>query len=123
VTLGRGSLTEHDHELIEQLAGEGVSANAIARRIGKHPSTVQWFMYSHGLAAPKQREAPMSYWRGNRQVHRFTRIEDSLIEALRVDGSTPEQIAEICSKRFGTQRSHHTIRCRLKMLAAAEGAA
>jgi len=118
--VGRGPLTAEDHDRIEQLAGEGVNANAIARTIGKHPSTVQWFMYSTGLQAPKPRKTPMRYMRGGRVVQRFTEDEDVFIQALRIQDYKPEKIAELASKRFGTQRSHHTIRCRLKMLASAE---
>lgn len=123
VVHGRGRLTPVDHINIERFAGEGLNASAIARKIGKHPSTVQWFMYSTGLQAPKQTDTPKSYVRRNgRTVKGFSSHEDAFIQALRIQDYTPIQIAELASKRFDTQRSHHTIRCRLKMLAAAEDA-
>lgn len=115
-------MTESDHRRIEELAEKKFSVTRIAQLIDRHPSTVQWYMYSNGLRAPKKLEQPMTYMRGSIRVHRFTDEEDVFIEALRIQGFTPAEIASAASNRFGTARKHHSIRCRLKMLAAREDA-
>lgn len=117
------ALTAADHARILELAEAGMTCNAIARELGKHAATVQWFLYREGLRAPTQIEQPKSYSRGGRTIHRFTSLEDAFIEALRIQDYTTKQIAEFATKRFGTNRSPHTIRCRLIMLAARETAA
>lgn len=46
-------------EALETWLGEGLSLEQIGRRVGKHPSTVGYWVKRHGLAAPnKQRHAP-----------------------------------------------------------------
>jgi len=111
-------MTDADRQRIEQLAEKNFSVGRIARLIGRHPSTVNWFMYCNGLRAPKKLEKPITYMRGGVRVHRFTDEEDTFIEALRIQDFTPEEIARHAAARFGTERKHHSIRCRLKMLAA-----
>lgn len=113
-------MTRADREQIEDLAAKGLTCGRIAQKIGRHPSTVLWFMYCNGLAAPKKLEKPIMYVRGGVRVHRFTDEEDVFIEALAVQSYTPEEIARHAAARFGTERKHHSIRCRLKMLAARE---
>ena len=114
------ALTVTDRDRIHELAEKNFSAGRISQIIQKHPSTVQWFMYCQGLAAPKQRETPLMYVRNGVRVHRFTAEEDAFIEALRIQDYSPEEIAKHAAARFGTERKHHSIRCRLKMLAARE---
>lgn len=112
-------LTEHDHARIHELAEQGLGSGRIARTIGKHPSTVSWFMYSAGLRAPRPSPAsPASYVRNGRRVHRFTAAEDELIEQLRARGEGFAAIAAAADAQFGTARSAHVIQCRLIMLAA-----
>lgn len=113
-------MTDADRLRIEELAGKNFTCGRIARLIGRHPSTVKWFMYCNGLSAPKKLEQPKMYVRNGVRVHRFTDEEDVFIEALRTQGFKPEEIAHHASSRFGTERKHHSIRCRLKMLAARE---
>lgn len=113
-------LTAADHQIIEQLVGEGLNAHAIGKRIEKHPSTVQWFMYSSGLQAPKQTTTPKVYVRNGRQVRGFSIDEDAYVVELRKLGKFPREIAIHVNARFANQRSHHTIHCRLKMLAGVE---
>jgi hypothetical protein len=121
---GRGRLTDDDRIRIDELAEQGMTAGAIAAQIKRHPSTVQWYMYSSGLKAPAPTpDAPKSYMRNGKLVHRFTGTEDALIQALRLQGFGLELIAEQCCKRFGTARTAHTIKCRLIMLAAREDVA
>lgn len=111
-------MTATDRQQIEELAAKRFSCGRIAKLIGRHPSTVKWFMYCNGLSAPKKLDQPKMYVRGDVRVHRFTDEEDTFIQALRLQGSKPEEIAMRASIRFGTERKHHSIRCRLKMLAA-----
>lgn len=113
-------MTASDHRRIEELAAKQFSCGRIAKLINHHPSTVKWYMYCNGLSAPAKLEQPKMYVRGGIRVHRFTDEEDVFIEALRVQGFKPEEIALHASARFGTERKHHSIRCRLKMLAARE---
>lgn len=118
---GRGRLTDTDRASIHVLAEQGLGSHRIARRIGRHPSTVNWYMYNAGLRAPKPApDKPVSYVRGGRRVHRFTGEEDAFITALRIQGFCPARIAELATNRYGTNRTDHTIRMRLTMLAARE---
>jgi IS30 family transposase len=113
-------MTDSDRRRIDELAEKRFSVGRIAQLIGHHKSTVNWYMYCNGLRSPKKLERPITYVRCGVRVHRFTDEEDVFIEALRLQGFTPEQIAGHASMRFGTERKHHSIRCRLKMLAARE---
>jgi hypothetical protein len=113
-------MTNADRQRIEELAAKKFSCGRIAKLINRHPSTVKWFMYCNGLSAPRKLEQPKMYVRGGVRVHRFTDEEDTFIEALRVQHFTPAEIAAAAAARFGTERKHHSIRCRLKMLAARE---
>lgn len=120
---GRGRLTDSDRDQIDALATRGLTAGRIAQKLKRHPATVLWYMYSSGLKAP--RPAPdkqVSYVRNGRTIHRFTAEEDAFIQALRIQDFSLHKIAELASKRYGTARTHHTIRCRLTMLASREDA-
>lgn len=112
-----GGLSKFDHEMIFSLAARGWKSGRIALSIEKHPSTVQWFMYRHGLKAPNYRDTK-PFLRNGRMVVPFTPDEDAFITALRVQGFGSRKIAELTTKRFGNQRSHHTVASRLVMLAA-----
>jgi hypothetical protein len=114
-----GGLSKRDHEYIFALAEQGWKAHRIARAIEKHPATVQWFMYRSGLRAPAYRGTD-PYFRNGRMIVPFTPEHDAFIEALRVQGYGLSKIAEMATKRFGHERSPHTINCRLVMLAARE---
>lgn len=113
-----GGLSKFDHEMIVTLARRGWKPGRIALTIEKHPATVRWFMYRHGLTAPAYGKP--SYSRGGREVRPFTPDEDAFITALRVQDYGPTKIADLATKRFGHKRSGHTIACRLVMLAARE---
>lgn len=113
-------MTDSDRARIEDLAAKKFSCGRIARDIRRHPSTVKWYMYCNGLSAPAKLEKPIVYVRNGVRVHRFTDEEDTFIEALRIQDFTPVEIAKAAAARFGTERKDHSIRCRLKMLAARE---
>lgn len=121
---GRGRLTDQDRERIEELATSGLKAGRIAQLIKKHPATVSGYMYKTGLKAPGP--APLVakvYVRNGITVRQFCAEEDAFIEALRIQDFHLKKIAELVSKRFGAQRTEHSIRVRLIMLAAREEAA
>lgn len=121
-TVQPGGLSDADRDQIIALAGKGWNSGRVARRIGKHPSTVQWFMYTHGLRPPRQANTTAPYTRQDgRVVRRFTHDEDDRMQALRRDGKTPTQIAALTSE-FGHPRSMHTVACRLVMLGGLEDA-
>lgn len=113
-------MTNEDRAKIEDLATRRFGAGRIAQVIKRHPSTVKWYMYTAGLCAPKKLERPKMYVRNGVRVHRFTDEEDTFIEALRIQNYTAEEIARAAAARFNTERNAHSIRCRLKMLAARE---
>ena len=121
---GRGRLTDEDRARIEELAAKKLTAGRIGQIIKKHPSTVQWFMYTTGLRAPAPApQKATSYVRNGITVRRFSADEDVFIQALRVQDYTLEQIAEYASTRFDTHRSAHAVKVRLIMLSAREDAA
>lgn len=118
-----GGLSDADHDHIIALASKGWNSGRIARRLGKHPATIGWFMYRHGLRPPRQATTAAAFTRRDgRIVRRFTRDEDDRMQALRRDGKTPTQIAAILTSEFGHPRSMHTVACRLVMLGGLEDA-
>jgi AraC-like DNA-binding protein len=118
--LGSGRLTDEDHDRIHELAAKGLKCGQIAQRLGRHQSTVQWYMYSEGLQAPTPAAegTVLTYKRGDHTVNRFSAEEDAFIETLRIEGVPISEIADRSSQRFGINRKHHSVRCRLIMLAA-----
>ncbi|RWO37275.1 MAG: hypothetical protein EOS11_28730 [Mesorhizobium sp.] len=118
-TVKPGGLSASDHERIHELAARGWKSSRIAREIEKHPATVQWFMYRSGLKAPEYRNGE-PYVRNGRTVTPFSPREDEFIESLRADGIGHREIAKRVNAMFATERSCHTIQCRLIMLAARE---
>ena len=117
-----GGLKPEHHERIFALADKGWKAPRIAREIRKHPSTVGWFMYRHGLRPPRSVEVGHEVTRNGQTVRGFSRDEDVLMQALRVQDLSCREIAAIVSRRFGHPRNHHTVACRLVMLAGQETA-
>lgn len=119
----RGRLTADELAQLDALADQGLKPAHVARRLNRHPATIAWQFIVRGHKEFKPRAAiPGSYKRGDVTVVRFTPEEDAYIEALRVQGIKCAEICGFVSKRFGHQRSPHTILMRLKMLACAEAA-
>jgi transposase len=82
-----------EREFIVGLLADGLSVEAIARRVGKHPSTISYWMEKYGLEAP------------NREKHAAKgAIERERLEELVAAGST---IAEIAAE---VGRSKSTVR-------------
>ena len=46
-----------EKELLEECLGEGLSLEAIGKRVGKHESTVSYWLKKHGLEAARGGEA------------------------------------------------------------------
>jgi transposase-like protein len=72
-----------DRDVLEKLLGEGLSLGRIGRLVGRHPSTVGYWVSKHGLVAVgAQRHAP----RGG--------VEPATLKQLIDDGLTIAEIAE-----------------------------
>lgn len=115
-------LTSAEHQRICDLALRGFSSGRIAHKIGRHPATVSWFMYCKGLKAPSNKHKPVTYLRKGVTVRQYSSDEDAYIEALRVQKYTFVKIAEMASKRFGANRTAHSVHNRIIMLSAREDA-
>src|SRR5437868_1213337 len=95
-----------DGESLRLLLAQGVSVEKIARRFGKHPSTVLYWMKRHGLESPyKQKHAA----KGGIQRER--------LEELVAAGMTIAEIAEEVGLGKGTVR-HWLRKYRLSTRAA-----
>jgi transposase len=82
-----------DRGSLELLLGQGSSVERIAKRFGKHPSTVSYWMAKHGLEAV------------NREKHAARGgIERERLEALVEAGMTIAQIARACGLSKATVR-------------------
>jgi Helix-turn-helix domain len=118
----RGRLTEQEIASLEDLRGQGLSRQRIARAMDRHPSTIEHALVRLGLHSPKpQRQKP--YVRNGVEVRPFTEDEDLLLTTLRIAGHRLSVIARAMTARFGKRRTTGTVAMRLKQLAAhAEGA-
>lgn len=116
----RGRLSAVERVRIVDLAERGLTAGQIALRMNRHPGTISYTMVRLGLRAPVART--FAYLRHGVEVRSFTREEDALVTALRVQDFSTPRIAEIVTRRFGHPRKAHTIGTRLAMLANREGA-
>jgi transposase-like protein len=82
-----------DKSALQLLLGQGESVERIARRFGKHPSTVSYWMQKHGLAAP------------NRERHAAKGgIEEALLADLVSAGMTIREIASSVGRSGGSVR-------------------
>lgn len=119
-----GRLTPDERTEIERLAERGFPTTRIAERLGRHPSTVNFYRATHGLGtAAGARARKGNYRRGGLEVRGFTAEEDAFIQALRCPGYSTGKIAAFDAERFGYARSASTISVRLRMLASRETAA
>ena len=116
-----GRLSPAERAEIEQLADRGLRAGQIAIRMDRHSNTIGFLMSVTGLRICSDRT--FAYQRRGRPVRSFSPDEDALIEALRCQAYTYQQIASVCGARFGHARTAATIGIRLKMLAARREAA
>lgn len=118
--INRGRMSTDDHRLIEQLAAnlKNPKPGIIARRINRHPATVNWYMLTHGLLPERKvGRAARPYVRNGKTVHPYAVAHDRFILALRVERLSLKEIAKRVTKKFGFERSHHSVDIRLKQLA------
>jgi transposase len=80
-------------ELLEECLGEGMSLEAIGKRVGKHESTVSYWMKRHGLAAV---EAEKHGARGG--------LEKGTLEELLAAGMSLREIAAHVDRSLATVR-------------------
>lgn len=112
-----GGLSEEDHARIVALAEKGMKPGVIARKLEKHPATVRWFLYRHGLVKPTRRHSmPVDRPNGSGRKA-YGPEEDRFILELREAGADLRRIAERATEAFGHPRSRHGIEVRLIMLA------
>jgi hypothetical protein len=116
----RGRLSEGELERVTSLAERGFKSGRIAQLLNRHPATVNYAMHRLGLRTVMLRE--FDYIRNGVRVKSFSRDEDALIVALRVQSYPVETIAKVVSKRFGHPRTAHTVNIRLVLLSNSEAA-
>jgi IS30 family transposase len=118
----RGKLTDDERAEIERLAEsmKRLSANAIARRLNRHPATVTWYLLRKGYLERKiQYRVDRVYYRGGTRVVRYSREEESVLVDMRSQGETYQRIAEALTTQFGERRTAHSVQVRDVFLSAA----
>ena len=90
---------------------------AIARRVGRSPETIRWYMLRNGLIATKPRSIQVPYVtaRGQR-ADPYTPDHDARMLELRVGDMSCERIAATLTAEFGIPRKGYSIRHRLQLL-------
>lgn len=82
-----------DKGSLQLLLAQGLSVEQIARRFGRHPSTVSYWLHKHGLEAP------------NRDKHAYKgALERERLEELVDQGMTIREIAEAVERSTATVR-------------------
>lgn len=82
-----------DEDSLKVLLGRGLSVERIARRFGRDPSTVSYWMKKYGLEAP------------GREKHAAKGgIDREVLEGLVADGSSIAEIADAVGRSKGTVR-------------------
>lgn len=116
----RGRMTPENHREIERLATtmRDPTPGKIARAIGRHPATVNWYMLTHGLIERKPGRAAHTYQRNGKTIHPYSVEHDARIEQLRAEGKKHREIGEIVTREFGIARSAHSVQVRIVQLAA-----
>jgi transposase len=82
-----------EKELLEECLGEGLSLEAIGKRVGKHESTVSYWLKKHGLSAA---EAKKHASRGG--------LEKGTLEELLAAGMSLREIASHVDRSLATVR-------------------
>lgn len=116
----RGRMSESDRAEIRRLVDtmEKPTAGKIARKLNRHPATVNWFMLRQGLIERKAGRAPRVYTRNGITIHPYTEEHDARLEELRTSGKVYREIAEILTSEFGIHRTAHSVQVRNTQLAA-----
>jgi hypothetical protein len=118
----RGRMTKDDHAEIERMARamKDPRPGVIAFHLGRHPSTVKWYMMRHGLLSQPAGYLGTAYqtrsgvWR-----HPWSPEQDQRLEKILANGGNYREAGEILSAEFGIRRTGHSCQVRAVMLAAA----
>lgn len=113
----RGRLSDDEIATIEAMGEAGQTPGRIARRLGRHPSTVNYRLVSAGLRPAKPQPHREPHTRGGRVVRPFLPAEDAFIQERRIAGDSWPKIAAAVECRFGWSRPKHSIGARLMQLA------
>lgn len=120
----RGRLTQAECAEIERLATtlKNPKPGPIARRLNRHPATVNWYMLRHGLVTKPLRTIPRPYvTRRGTTRYPWSPDQDRRLNELLCAGSNYRQAGEVLTAEFGIPRNTHNCQVRAVMLAAAEG--
>lgn len=119
-------MSKDEHELIEKLVVQmkNPTAGKIARRLQRHPATVNWYMLRNGLIERKPGHALAPYMRNGAMVYPYTTEQDKRLIELRTDKpgekrKTYREIGEILTREFGVERDAHSVQVRMTQLACA----
>lgn len=118
-------MSKEERAQIEQLATtmKNPTPGKIARRLGRHPATVNWFMLRNGLIERVPQRLAKPYMRNGQMVHPYTAEHDRRLVELRTDRpgaprKTYREIGEILTREFGIERDAHSVQVRMTQLAA-----
>lgn len=121
-----GRMSKEEREQIEQLAAtmKKPTPGKIARRLSRHPATVNWYMLRNGLIERKPGHAPSPYMRNGAMVYPYAPEHDRRLIELRTDKPgrprlTYREIGEILTKEFSIERDAHSVQVRMTQLACA----
>jgi transposase-like protein len=86
-------MTNVDKQSLEQLLAQGVSVERIAKRFGKDPSTISYWMKKFGLESPHaEKHAPKG------------KLERRVLEGMIASGMTIAELADALGRSKGTVR-------------------
>lgn len=116
----RGRMTADDKAAIVRYAETATkpTPGVIARKIKRHPATVNWFMLTRGLIERKPGRAQHEYVRAGKTVYPYTPEHDEFIEARRTEGKPFREIGELVTAKFGISRTGHSVQVRIIQLSA-----
>jgi hypothetical protein len=119
---GHGKLTDDDKRRIAEMHDRGRKCGPIARALRRHQATVSWYMYQQGMRiAPPCPEVARSWMRGSKVCWTYDRKEEQRAIALRKEGKTFMEIADILNAEFNRDRNWHSVHVRLVMSSSREG--
>jgi len=121
-----GRMSPEEKAKIEELAAsmKKPTAGKIARRLQRHPATVNWYMLRRGLIERRPGHALKPYIRNGAMVHPYTKEQDARLIELRTDKpgqprKTYREIGEILTREFSIERDAHSVQVRMTQLACA----
>jgi IS30 family transposase len=117
----RGRMSIDEKKKIEAvIAGmKQPTAGKVARRLNRHPATINWYMLTRGHIERKPGHAPKPYMRAGKMIYPYSAEQDARLEQLRAEGKVFSEIAAILTKEFEIERTCHSVQVRLVQLTAA----